>query len=231
VDAATERRLALLSSAPLRIVSRTVTSGYIVAATAIVAAYLLGTVPGAQLIARRSGHDPTRDGSGNPGATNVYRLAGRRAGVLVLLIDLGKGIAATLGGGLVGGRSLALAAGAAAVLGHVAPVTRRFRGGKGVATAGGMALVLWPVASLALIAVFAALFLVVRIASVGSLAMAVGLPAAVAIAGRPAIEVLVAAVVAALVVARHHENIRRLLGGSEPATSGAAPERPSGTAT
>ncbi len=194
-------------------------SGSVVSAAAVVGAYLVGTLPVALLVSRRSGHDPTREGSGNPGASNVYRIAGRAAGAIVLAADLGKGIAAAGAGWAIGGRDLALATGAAAVLGHVAPVTRRFRGGKGVATAGGVALVLWPLVSLVLVAVFVVLALTVRVASVGSLAMATGLPIGVAAAGRPGIEVAVAAGVAILVVARHHENIRRLVGGEERATT------------
>lgn len=193
-------------------------TGWIIGTAVVVGAYLVGTFPAALLVSRRSGHDPTREGSGNPGASNVYRIAGRTAGAVVLAVDLGKGVAAAALGWVVGGRDLALATGAAAVLGHVAPATRRFRGGKGVATAGGMALVLWPVVSLALVVVFVVLAVTVRIASVGSLVMAVGLPVGVAVSGRPAVEVAVAAGVAILVIARHHENIRRLVGGAEQAT-------------
>src|SRR5690606_24823442 len=98
------------------------------------------------------------------------------------------------------GRPLAVAAGIAAVLGHVFPATRGFRGGKGVATAGGAALVLWPAVSCALIVVFVVLARFVGTASVGSLAMAVGLPVGVAVLGGPAWEVAAAAGTAALVI-------------------------------
>jgi acyl phosphate:glycerol-3-phosphate acyltransferase len=202
-----------------------VASGWIIVGAVIAVAYLLGTVPSAQLVAARAGHDPTREGSNNPGASNVYRLAGRRAGAIVLGVDLGKGVAATLLGLTVGGRPLALAAGAAAVFGHIAPVTRRLRGGKGVATAGGMALVLWPVVSLALLALFVVLASTVRIASVGSIAMAAGLPVGVALAASGAEEVAVATGVAVLVVSRHHENIARLIRGEERPTA-SEPDRP-----
>lgn len=205
-------------------------NGWIIAVAATLVAYLLGTLPTAKVVSARQGHDPTVEGSRNPGATNVYRLAGRRAGLVVLVADVGKGIAATLGGAALGGRELALATGAAAVLGHVAPITRRLRGGKGVATAGGMALVMWPVPSLVLIGVFVAAVGVVRIAAVGSLAMAAGLPIAVAVAGAPWAELGVAAAVAILVIARHHENIRRLVRGEEQAAVDPHPDpdRPAG---
>ena len=103
----------------------------------VVAAYLLGTFPTAALIGRMTGHDPTAEGSGNPGATNVLRTSGRGAGVAVLAVDVAKGALAVGLGLLVGDHTLGVIAGAAAVLGHVAPVGRRFRGGKGVATAAG----------------------------------------------------------------------------------------------
>ena len=211
-------------------------SGWVLSIGAMVGAYLLGTIPSAALVAGRRGLDPTRDGSGNPGASNVYRLAGRKAGAMVLVVDLGKGVAATLLGWAVGGRTLALATGAAAVVGHVAPIGRRFRGGKGVATAGGMALVLWPVVSVVLATVFLVVAATLRIASVGSLAMAVGLPAGVALARGDAVEIAVAAGVAAVVIARHHENIGRLVRGEErrtasprsgaPSADTSAPDRP-----
>ncbi|HSL56226.1 MAG TPA: glycerol-3-phosphate 1-O-acyltransferase PlsY [Acidimicrobiales bacterium] len=181
----------------------------------VVAAYLIGTFPTALLVGRRRGVDPTTAGSGNPGATNVYRVAGRRAGVVVLVGDVVKGALPAAVGLAVGGRAWGVAAGAAAVLGHIAPVTRRLRGGKGVATAGGMSLVLWPVPALALVGVFAVVSQVSRAASLGSLAMAVGLPVGVALVGRPGWEVAAAAAMAVVVVARHHANIRRLLRGDE----------------
>jgi glycerol-3-phosphate acyltransferase PlsY len=181
----------------------------------VVAAYLVGTFPTALLVARRRGHDPTTEGSGNPGATNVYRVAGRRAGVVVLLGDVAKGALPAAAGLAVGGRAWGVAAGAAAVLGHVAPLTRRLRGGKGVATAGGMSLVLWPVVSVVLLALFAVTSRISRVASIGSLAMAAGLPVGVALSGRAGWEVAAAAGLAVVVVARHHDNIRRLLGGRE----------------
>ena len=90
---------------------------------------------------------PTREGSGNPGATNVLRVAGRRAGAIALVGDLLKGAVPAAVGWAVGGHGLGVACGVAAVVGHVLPATRRFRGGKGVATAAGMAVVLFPAAA------------------------------------------------------------------------------------
>ena len=180
-----------------------------------VGAYGLGTFPTAQIVGRRFGRDPTREGSGNPGATNVYRTAGRRAGVLVGVVDVLKGAVPTAVGYLVDGRPLATVAWIAAVAGHVLPLTRRLRGGKGVATAAGGAAVLHPPVALALAAVFAIIARATGRASLGSLAIAVLLPVGVAIAGRPAWEVVAAAALGVLVLVRHGANLRRLLAGTE----------------
>ncbi|HUP75625.1 MAG TPA: glycerol-3-phosphate acyltransferase [Acidimicrobiales bacterium] len=180
-------------------------------------AYGVGTFPTAQIVGRRIGRDPTREGSGNPGATNVYRTAGRRAGLLVGLVDVLKGAAPAAVGYLVDGRPLATVAWAAAVAGHVLPVTRWLRGGKGVATAAGGAAVLHPLIALALGVVFVVVARATRRASLGSLAIAVLLPVGVAITGRPAWEVGAAAAIGALVLVRHAANLRRLFEGTEQA--------------
>ncbi|MET0826604.1 MAG: glycerol-3-phosphate 1-O-acyltransferase PlsY [Acidimicrobiales bacterium] len=177
----------------------------------VVAAYLLGTFPTAALIGRMTGHDPTAEGSGNPGATNVLRTSGRGAGVAVLAIDVAKGALAVGLGLLVGDHTLGVIAGAAAVLGHVAPVGRRFRGGKGVATAAGASTVAFPALSLVLGVVFVVTVAVTRRVSVGSLVLALLLPVGVALGGGSGLEVLVTAGVSLVVIARHHENIRRLI--------------------
>jgi glycerol-3-phosphate acyltransferase PlsY len=192
------------------------------AALVVVAGYLLGTFPTAAMVGRVTGHDPTAEGSGNPGATNVYRTSGRGAGLAVLVIDLAKGALAAGLGLLVGDQLLGLVAGAAAVLGHVAPAGRGFRGGKGVATAAGMTIVLYPALSLAMGVVFALTVAVTRRSSVGSLVLAVLLPIGVGVTGHSGTEVLITAGVSLVVIARHHENIRRLIRREE------APVRPAG---
>lgn len=185
-------------------------------------AYALGTFPTAVLVGRHRGHDPTREGSGNPGATNTLRTMGPRAGLTVLLGDAGKGVLAAGGGWALGGRGIGVACGLAAVVGHVAPVTRGFRGGKGVATGAGIALVLLPMQAGILGAVFAIVARLTRAASAGSIAVATGLPIGAALAGRPSTEVAAFAACAALVLARHRGNIERLRRGAE-ATIDAGP--------
>ena len=185
------------------------------AALLVAGSYLVGLAPTAQVISRRLGHDPTREGSGNPGASNVYRTAGSVAGALVLVGDVAKGAGPTLVGRAAGGRRLGLLCGAAAVAGHVAPVTRRFRGGKGVATAAGLSLVLYPRVSLALAGLWAGVFRLTRTPSVASVTTAGAWPLLVAATRRPAGEVAGVAAVAALVLARHRDNLARLARGTE----------------
>ena len=183
----------------------------------LVPSYVLGVFPSALLVGRLTGHDPTREGSGNPGASNVYRVAGRSAGAATLVADIAKGALPTAVGLVVQDRALALACGIAAVAGHVAPVTRRFRGGKGVATTGGMSLVLYPFVSLALIALWVVVLKVFKRASIGSLVLCVALPIGVALRSRPWGEVVTVTLVAVAIIGRHHENIRRLLHRQEGA--------------
>jgi acyl phosphate:glycerol-3-phosphate acyltransferase len=186
-------------------------------------AYLLGTFPTAVVAARAAGVDPRAAGSGNPGATNVYRTAGRRAGVVTLAGDLLKGVVAAGLGWAIGGHGLGVACGVAAVVGHVAPVTPRpgpgkrfFQGGKGVATGAGMAIVLFPLAALVSAAVFALVTAVSRTVSLGSVSAVAVLPAAAGGLGAPGREVAALAGCAVLVIARHRANIVRLWRGEEP---------------
>ncbi len=187
---------------------------------AIPLAYLLGTVPSAQLAARASGHDPLREGSKNPGATNVARIAGWRAGVLVFLADFAKGAAAAGVGLIVAGRPGGFACGLAAVVGHMFPVTRRFRGGKGVATASGMLVVLFPIYSIGFAILFFVVVRLTRTMSIASLVIAIGFPIAIAIGGAPGWEVACLAVLGALVVARHWSNLVRIIQGRERRVGG-----------
>lgn len=187
-----------------------------IAAVALVLfAYALGTFPTGVLVAERQGHDLFDEGSGNPGASNVWRVAGFRAGAVVLIGDALKGLIATGAGFAVDGRQLALVCGLAAVVGHCFPVQRWGKGGKGVAAAGGMALGLFPLMVLGLAAVWFLIARVLNKASLGSLIVALAAPVIVALMGYPGREVGIVVVVCVLVIARHHENIRRLMKGEE----------------
>ena len=196
-----------------------VSDGLFVALAAI-PAYLLGTFPTAVLVARAGGHDVLAEGSGNPGASNVARLMGWKWGLLVMAGDLAKGAIAAGVGLAVAGRGAAYVLGILAVIGHTYPVTRRFKGGKGVATAGGMLAVLQPVLVLVLAVVWFLTARVLKLASVGSIIVAVLFPIGVAVTGRAGWEIAVTSALALLVVVRHLPNLRRLVKGQELRTDG-----------
>lgn len=181
----------------------------------VVAAYLVGSIQAAVLVGRLRGRDPTVEGSGNPGASNAYRLMGWRAGVLVLVVDAGKGVAAALAGNAVAGRAGLFACAIAAVVGHCFPVGRWRRGGKGVATAAGFGTVAFPPLALVGVAAWGVLAAATRKASLASLVAIVAVAIAVPITGHSLGESVATGAVAALVVARHAGNVRRLLDGRE----------------
>ena len=184
-------------------------------AVAFVAAYGAGMFPTATLVGNKIGHDPTSEGSGNPGATNIYRLGGRLAGVGVALGDMAKGALPIGIALLLWDRPEAMAAWIGAVAGHVWPVLRRFRGGKGMATAGGGGLVLDPVIGLLCVVVFFGMVRLTRVAALGSLSVGVVYPVLALVMGWPGPEVVVAAVVMGVMAMRHHGNIVRLVRGTE----------------
>lgn len=183
----------------------------ILAVSLVIGAYVVGMFPTAHIVGRRLGVNPTTEGSGNPGASNVYRLGGRKAGVIVGVIDMLKGAVPVGIALLVADMPEAHAVWVAAVAGHVWPVIRGFRGGKGVATAGGAGLVINPLIGLACIGVFLVLVRVARIAALGSLGIALAFPVISALVGEPGYKVAVSAGVASILVIRHQSNIRRML--------------------
>ncbi len=185
------------------------------AAAVVVLAYLLGTFPTAQLVGRRMGFDTTTAGSGNPGASNTTRVGGAKAGALVLLGDAGKGVAAAGVGYMVDGRTLAWLAGAAAVAGHMWPITRKLVGGKGVATAAGVGLVCAPIGFLVLGAIFALVAKALGMAAPASILVAALMPVGVWALGQSGIEVAIAGLIGLAIVIRHQSNIRRLIAGTE----------------
>jgi len=180
------------------------------------AAYLLGTFPSAALIARANGIDIAAVGSGNPGASNVTRALGWRKGIWVFVLDALKGAIATGLGLLVDGRPAAYWLGAAAIVGHVFPVIRRIRGGKGVATGGGVMVVLHPLVAVALMVVWIAVSRATARASIASIAVVALLPIGVTLTGVPGWEVAATIGLCALVMARHLGNVKRLVNRKEP---------------
>ena len=181
--------------------------------------YLLGTFPSAILVARANGVDISTFGSGNPGASNVTRALGWQKGLWVYVLDAAKGaLAAGLALGL-DGRPLAYWAGAAAIVGHMFPVFRRFQGGKGVATGSGVLVVLHP---LLFVIVVPAWWIITKLtgkAAVGSLVAVCLVPVGMVIEGVPAWEYLASAGVCLLILVKHYENIVRLVRRQEHSLS------------
>ena len=182
----------------------------------VVAAYLTGSIPTGLLLGKAYGIDVRTEGSGNIGATNLYRTVGRKVGIITLVGDCLKGLLPVL---LVTFSTLppefAAWVGLAAFCGHVFSVFLRFKGGKGVATALGVFLALAPLAVAIAIVLFAVLMFIWRYVSLGSIAAAAVMPLAVFLLGESSTVTTVTFIIALIVIARHHENIKRLLSGSE----------------
>lgn len=182
----------------------------------ILIGYAFGSVPFAFLVARRAGIDVRIAGSGNVGAANVLRTTGAPLGVVVMALDILKGVATvTLASALEGTPSAMAAAGAAAIVGHIYPVWLRFHGGKGVAVAAGVFSVLAPSATLIAAAVFLIVVWTSRVISLGSVAATLTLPSVTMLAGMPGPIVAAATGSGALILFRHRANVRRILSGTE----------------
>lgn len=184
-------------------------------AALVLAGYVLGSMPWGFWISRRGGLDIRTIGSGNTGATNVWRAFGPRLGVPVLILDMLKGAIPAAAGLAFFGPGVAVLAGSAAVVGHTFPIFLGFGGGKGVATASGMAFVLAPVAAVLLLLVFLGVLWMWRYVSLASITIAVLVGPLSWLFGAPWPVVLWGFVVGTLVVARHHANVRRLFAGTE----------------
>jgi acyl phosphate:glycerol-3-phosphate acyltransferase len=196
----------------------------------------VGAIPVGYVVGRLLGVDVRRRGSGNIGATNVLRTAGWTPAIATLVGDVAKGYAATWIGSQAGaGPSWAGAAAVLAVVGNCWPVFLGFRGGKGVATAVGAFLRITPWALVPAVFVFVALVASFRFMSLASICAAIGLPLAILALGYPPPLAVAGLIVAVIVVFRHHQNIQRLLAGTEsrfgqraPTTGTGAPPAPSG---
>ncbi len=182
----------------------------------VVAAYLLGSIPTGLLLGKAFGVDIRTTGSGNIGATNVYRTLGRTVGILTLAGDCLKGLIPVLIVKLLGFHDGWIAlTGLAAFFGHVYTVFLGFKGGKGVATALGVFLAVSPVSVLFALAIFLLVLWKWRYVSLASITAAAATPILVAVVEQRALLTLMAAVVGAVVVQRHRENIERLKAGTE----------------
>ncbi|HVR27915.1 MAG TPA: glycerol-3-phosphate 1-O-acyltransferase PlsY [Thermoanaerobaculia bacterium] len=190
----------------------------------LLVAYVLGALPWSVWIARWTrGIDVRQVGSGNPGATNVLRSAGRGPGLAALACDVFKGVAAVVLARAVAPSASWLGwAALAAVAGHVFSIFLGFRGGKGVATAAGALAAISPQAFLAALVVFAVSVAATRYVSLGSMLGAVTFPVALWLVARPDLEpaarlslLVSSSLIALLVLVRHRANLERLLAGTE----------------
>jgi len=184
-------------------------------------AYIMGSVPSAVWIGKMFyGIDVREYGSGNAGATNTFRVLGKKAGIPVLIIDILKGFAAVelphftdLVPGSVQFVNLQLVFGVAALFGHIFPIFAAFKGGKGIATLLGIVLAVHPCAALASIGVFLVVFLISHYVSLGSITAAVAFPILVIFVFKAQIPSLVifSLAIALLVLITHQKNIERLI--------------------
>jgi glycerol-3-phosphate acyltransferase PlsY len=178
--------------------------------------YLLGSIPFALLLTRSRGVNVRDVGSGNVGASNVWRAAGLSRAIAVMLLDAAKGAIAVIVAGLLTDDLMAItASGVAAIAGHSYSLWIRFRGGKGVATSAGVFAMLAPLATAIALAVFIGTIAATRFISAGSMAAALTLSVAAMAGSLPAPVAVGAMVSAALVTYRHRENLVRLLAGTE----------------
>ena len=179
-------------------------------------AYLLGSIPFGYLLVRSTeGRDIRSLGSGNIGATNVFR-RNRLSGILTLLLDAGKGyLAVLLAGWLGGGQEWQAAAALFAIMGHIFTVWLRFKGGKGVATGCGAYLAISPPAVLTTLGLFVLILLATRYISAASIGATALFPLWAFLYGESSLVLLWMILGSALIIAKHHQNIRRLLSGTE----------------
>lgn len=186
-------------------------------AVVVLAGYLLGSMPfGYWVVRLTKGVDVRTVGSGNIGATNVWRAYGRGYGIPIVVLDVAKGLVPALVGSIVAGPLVGVLAGSAAMLGHWRPLFLGFqRGGKTVATAGGTFFGAAPVLGLIGLLVWLVVFLLFRYASLASIVAALSMPVAAFLLGEDWPIIVFAAVAAVAVIGLHRANIGRLRAGTE----------------
>ncbi len=187
------------------------------AALVVLGGYLLGSMPfGYWLVRLLKGEDIRKVGSGNIGATNVWRVYGRSYGLPIVLLDVAKGFVPALVGASLEGELVGVLAGGAAMLGHWRPLFLGFqKGGKTVASAGGTFFGAAPLLGILGLAVWVVVFLVFRYASLASMVAALALPALAVALGEPWPVIAFAVIAAVAVLVLHRANISRLRAGTE----------------
>ena len=180
---------------------------------AVVIAYLLGSISPATILAKAQGIDIKKEGSGNAGATNTLRVLGKKAAIITLLVDIGKGVLAVSLAFLISGQDAAYVAALAALCGHVWPIFFKFKGGKGVAVAFGTVLRLdWRIALL-MAALLVLVVAVTKMVSVGSITVCVAFPITCWFMHREMVPVAI--IMALIVIWKHSDNIKRLINHDE----------------
>ena len=177
----------------------------------VAGSYVIGMFPTAEIVGYNTGHDPTSEGSGNPGATNMYRLAGWLPGLVSLVGDVLKCVIPVVIALIWADRRVAVACGAVAILGHIFPATRSFKGGKGVACYGGFAIATSPFVALGALAVWLISLKLWRRSSLAAVIAVPTLPIGVALRGREGWEVAIFAALAVIILLKHIPNIIRLV--------------------
>ncbi len=182
---------------------------------ALLAGYLLGTIPFGVLAGRMKGVDLRTLGSGNIGAANAFRNLGRAWGVGVMAGDIGKGVAGAVIGRWLTDDPWPIFVGAAVMLGAIFPVWLRFRGGKGVAAGGGVMIGLFPIVGLCLLPLWLVIVVIARITSLASILTAAAFTPLAFAFGYSWPYLVLAGAMSLLVIVRHRANIGRLLAGKE----------------
>jgi len=193
---------------------------------ALLASYLAGSIPTALMVGRIVGKiDIRKAGSGNAGATNVYRLFGLKPYLVTLSVDIFKGYAAVAliaphGAGIIPETRAALLCGVLAIVGHIWTVFASFKGGKGVATGGGVMLGLAPGAALASVGVYLAVTFTTKYVSLGSMLSALSLPMFIVLIepGADRFVLIISFALAILIIYTHRSNIQKLVRGEEGKT-------------
>lgn len=191
-------------------------------ALAILAAYLLGSVPFAMISSKIFGlADPRSYGSGNPGATNVLRSGNKKAALLTLIGDAMKGWLAVFAAQKMGFSDNIIGLVALAVfLGHLYPIFLKFKGGKGVATAAGVLLALDPILGLAVLGTWLAVAYISRYSSLAAVLAAALAPVYAVLMHGASNQIIIVGIIGMALIGKHWQNIQRLLAGQESRIGG-----------
>ena len=195
----------------------TVTQCIVLLAVLALAAYFLGNLSPSILMAKARGIDIKKEGSGNAGTTNALRVLGKKAGAITFLVDVLKGVAASLLGGLIGGDLAGYICALAVFVGHIWPVIYRFNGGKGVATIFGAAVGISPALGFSALGIVVIVVFITKRMSIGSITGAVSFPF-LSMIFEPGF-IIPSIVIALIVILKHRANIVRIIHGEEPVMS------------